>query len=286
MHSVMPVPLGYVFGWMQPQAGDAQEARAAVRSTLDRHPLPFYKIYYDAFPPGSPKMTRETLLAACDEARQHRSRPVVHVGTARDAMDAAEAGAVLLMHSPYQDRFTEEEARRLKVLGVTVVPTLRAFSATPEALEGRLSSFTRATVDHDLLLQFSLVPSKYMKSDLMVWTGSFSSYGENQVANTRLLHTAGVPLLAGTDSGVTGVFPGAGLHDEFDALAALGLDPVEILRMSTSRTARFLDSHADFGRIEPGLRANLLLVRGDPTKDISAVHAIEGVWLNGKKVAR
>lgn len=61
---------------------------------------------------------------------------------------------------------------------------------------------------------------------------------------------------------------------------------VDALKAATSAPADFLDPDAGFGRIGPGMRADLLLVRGDPSVDIQALSAIEEVFLDGVRLRR
>ncbi|MFE1591922.1 amidohydrolase family protein [Nocardia sp. NPDC058705] len=97
---------------------------------------------------------------------------------------------------------------------------------------------------------------------------------------TRALHRAGVPLLAGTDANPYIPTHGASMHRELLLLNEVGLSPLEVLTAATSRTAdRF--GLTDRGRIAPGLRADLLLVDGDPTIDITATSSIADVWRRG-----
>ena len=82
-------------------------------------------------------------------------------------------------------------------------------------------------------------------------------------------------MFVGSDSGVHGVFPGASLHQEIRLLVELGMPPLVALRAATSTPAAFLDPAASFGHVGPGQRADLLLIRGDPSEDIQALQAIE-----------
>lgn len=66
-------------------------------------------------------------------------------------------------------------------------------------------------------------------------------------------------------------------------LVEAGLSPLEALRSATSVAATAFALH-DRGRIRPGLRADLLLVTGDPVSDISATRQIRGVWTAGTDV--
>jgi imidazolonepropionase-like amidohydrolase len=99
--------------------------------------------------------------------------------------------------------------------------------------------------------------------------------------NVRRLHAAGVPILGGSDMPAHGV----ALHREVELLVQAGLDPVDALAAVTSNPAAAFRL-ADRGRIAPGLRADLLLVHGDPTVNIKATRAIQRIWKGGVEVDR
>jgi len=100
------------------------------------------------------------------------------------------------------------------------------------------------------------------------------------------LHRAGVPIVMGTDAnqapGVPANVPyGESAHRELELLVDAGLSPTEALRAATAAAAdRF--GLADRGRITPGLRADLLVVEGHPTSDITATRSIRAVRLAGR----
>jgi imidazolonepropionase-like amidohydrolase len=99
------------------------------------------------------------------------------------------------------------------------------------------------------------------------------------------LHAAGVPILAGTDAPNPGTAHGPSLHGELELLVRAGLTPVEALRAATSTPARVFRL-GDRGRIAPGMRADLVLVDGDPTSDVTATRRITRIWKNGFPVDR
>src|SRR5262249_19774483 len=101
----------------------------------------------------------------------------------------------------------------------------------------------------------------------------------------RQLRAAWVPILAATDAPNPGTSHGASLHLEMELLVRAGLTPAEALASATSIPARQFRL-GDRGRIAPGLRADLLLVKGDPTSDIKATRNIVGVWKQGIKLDR
>ena len=97
------------------------------------------------------------------------------------------------------------------------------------------------------------------------------------------LHEANVPLLAGSDAvGPPGVLPGSSLHEELSLLVQAGLTPYEALRTATVNAATYLDAEQEFGRIAPGFRADLVLLRDNPLDDIDHVRTRVGVMKRGR----
>jgi imidazolonepropionase-like amidohydrolase len=96
---------------------------------------------------------------------------------------------------------------------------------------------------------------------------------------------AGVTILVGTDVSAGTTYHGASVHRELELLVQAGLSPVDALAAATSNVAKSFGTD-DRGSIAPGMRADLLLVRGDPTKDITATRDIIGIWRNGVRMDR
>src|SRR5699024_6649191 len=101
----------------------------------------------------------------------------------------------------------------------------------------------------------------------------------------RMLHEAGVRILAGTDAPNPGTAFGASMHAELELLTNAGLTPSEALAAATSVNAAAFGL-GDRGRIEPGLVADLLLVEGDPTQEITATRNIVAVYKRGVRADR
>jgi len=100
------------------------------------------------------------------------------------------------------------------------------------------------------------------------------------------LHKAGVSLLAGTDSSVPLVVPGFALLDELIYLAKLGLSPYEALKTSTYNPALYLGELDEFGTIEKGKRADLVLLEENPLDDITNTRKIAGTMVRGRWYSR
>ncbi len=172
-----------------------------------------------------------------------------------------------------------EKAQRARVSVLTHVPLDRALDEAAAA---------RARADDRIL-----IPTLVMMEGLAraaVRPGM--DYGAAR-ASVTVMHRAGVPVLAGTDANDTGagrtggpaaVPHGSSLHHELELLVDAGLTTVDALRAATTRPARYFGL-ADRGVVEPGRRADLVLIDGDPLHDIKATQAIRRVWCAGAEVA-
>ena len=107
-----------------------------------------------------------------------------------------------------------------------------------------------------------------------------------QAENTRLLHEAGVTLLAATDVGIPMLVPGLSLHQELVLLADAGLTPLEALRTATLNPARVMGLADSLGTIEVGKLADLVLLDSNPLADISKTQRIRAVIANGRLFRR
>ena len=89
--------------------------------------------------------------------------------------------------------------------------------------------------------------------------------------------------MAGTDT-APGVYimPGFGLHDELANFVEAGFTPMESLQTATSNPAKFLEMEANFGSVEPGKVADLVLLRANPLEDIRNTQKINVVIAQGR----
>ena len=98
---------------------------------------------------------------------------------------------------------------------------------------------------------------------------------------TGLLHRAGVPLLAGTDTPEPFVPPGYSLHQELEMLVASGLSPAAALAAATINNAKALNQQDRLGTVSPGKLADLVILDADPTIDIRHTRRIHAVVHRG-----
>jgi imidazolonepropionase-like amidohydrolase len=119
-----------------------------------------------------------------------------------------------------------------------------------------------------------------------------SSYRKKQfphaLESVRMMHRAGVSIMAGTDTGASNqnMFPGFSLHDELGFLVKGGLTPLEALQCATLNAAKWLNRLDTLGTVEPGKLADLVLLDADPLGNIHNTTKISEVFLGGKEFDR
>ncbi len=297
-------------------AADAVEGREAVRK-LKSMGADFVKVYT--------KLPRDAYLSIADEAKKQGLPFVGHLPESVSAAEASDLGQKSIEHLTgvelaCSDR--EDELRReavavlamdnqsaMALLGRIGARAADSFSDTKaRALYAR---FVRngtwhvptLTVLHSFISlddpKFTADPRvKYMPPPLRSYwpliklspeTADDVSRAYKRVTGlVRAMHQAGVPFLAGTDTpGVPYVFPGFSLHDELALLVVdCGFTPLEALQAATRNPAQFLGREKDFGTVETGKLADLVLLDADPLADIHNTKKIAAVVANGRLLPR
>jgi imidazolonepropionase-like amidohydrolase len=264
-----------------------EEANAAIDRVAAQKP-DAVKIVIDEIPLGAPRLRPEVARAIVARARLHGLRTVAHVGTTRDAIVAAESGVALWMHGVYKERISDPEIAVLAGYHIPMVATIEVFDSYARLRKGprEATALERETVPAAVLESFT-PPAGFSVGALTSWQELNEQAMSARTDNVRRLHEAGVTILAGSDT-QSGVFAGPGLHRELANLARAGLTPVEVIRAATLDPARFLaqSERPDWGNVAVGQRADLLLVEGDPTRDVAALSAIRAVLQDGVPIDR
>ena len=236
----------------------------------------YIKIVIDdasAYGSHRPTLDNATLKALVEAAHKRGKLVVVHIGRQVDARMVIEAGADGLAHL-FADTPPEADfAALVAAHHAFVVPTLDVLEsisgiASGESLtaDPRIAPYLTADDIANLKRSFGPMP-----------THPSEKYAEATVAQLKAAH---VPILAGTDAPNPGTSHGASLHRELELLVRSGLTPQEALSSATSVPATLFHLD-DRGVLAPGKRADLLLVKGDPTEDIKATRDIVSVWKLG-----
>jgi imidazolonepropionase-like amidohydrolase len=232
-----------------------------------------------AYGPGRrlPTLTSAQVRAAVAAAHARQRLAVAHVSTLDTARDAIDAGADGLVHV-FTDAVADEAfVASMRDRRAFVVPTLSVVASMAGGGEGRaLAADPRIA---------PLLTAEQRGSLSADFGAASPERLQRALDSVRRLHAAGVDILAGSDAPNPGTAHGASVHHELDLLVRAGLTPAEALAAATSVPARRFGI-ADRGRIAEGLRADLVLVDGDPLQDIAATRAIAAVWKNGHRVER
>ncbi|MCB0609439.1 MAG: amidohydrolase family protein [Lewinellaceae bacterium] len=165
----------------------------------------------------------------------------------------------------------------LKDKGTVVDPTVSIFINMFTDRPGKIPVGYEAVVN-----RFPLTVQRYFRSGgggLPVPDGMDETYKQSAEAflkMVKLLYDNGIPIVAGTDN-----LAGFTLHLEMENYVKAGIPPNEVLKIATLGNATVLGRQSEIGSIEPGKRANLVLIDGDPTRNISDIRRVKWVLRDG-----
>jgi imidazolonepropionase-like amidohydrolase len=266
---------GTEYGMPIPTISSPAEAQAFVDARIAEG-SDYIKIILDngsTYGISIPTISAETLKALVVAAHNRGKLAVVHVGSLDDANEAIDAGADGLAHLFLGKIPDAEFGKRVAAHHMFVVPTLSVLASLAHAHAG-----TALAEDAHLAPYLDASDVKALSTDFP-FPGPKLDYTVAEVS-LQQLKAAHVPILAGTDSPNPGTAHGASMHEELALLVKGRLTPTEALTAATLNPAtRF--HLTDRGRIAPGLRADLLLVSGDPTQNITDTRNIVAVWRQG-----
>ncbi|MPQ58819.1 amidohydrolase family protein [Duganella sp. FT27W] len=157
---------------------------------------------------------------------------------------------------------------------ISIDPTLSAFAFLKQR-DGDVNEPYADFADYmppDVKRSFSVGTMKIAADKVQRYEKSYA----RMVDFVGVMYRAGVPIVAGTDD-----VPGFTLHSELALLVKAGLTPAQALQVATRNGARYTRTSNDRGSIVPGKLADLVLVDGDPTKDIRDVRKVSAVITRG-----
>ena len=256
------------------QAAGFVEARVADGSD-------FIKIIQDdwtIYGLSRPTLSNDIVAALIDAAHRKGKIAVIHAASLKNCEDALKAGvdglAHLFLDNAYDQDFGTLAAGK-KAFAIPTFSVLRTMAGMYDA--GSLAQ------DADLAPYLKPNDAQNLKGSYSFKT-SEANYAAAEKA-LRQLKDAGVIIIAGTDSPNPGTLFGASLHRELVLMTKAGLTPIEALTAATSAAADKFEIQGR-GHIKEGCVADLLLVNGDPTADLTVTRKIEGIWKEGIRVNR
>jgi imidazolonepropionase-like amidohydrolase len=254
---------------------------------------------------------RDAVFAIAEEARKQEIPFEGHVPDSVRASEMSEAGMKSFEHligifegsSPAEDDFLKGNKTERRFLATYEPPRAAALAAMlaknqtwqcPTLVWERGGNLIDAS-DFSKDERAKYVPASWKNRTWKRFTEEITKgYGTDDLATRKkfiekelevvgMLHKAGVPFLAGTDTpaGVH-IFPGYSLHEELERFVAAGFTPLEALQTATINPARFFGIEDQAGAIEKGKFADLVLLSANPLEDIANTQKIAAVVVNGR----
>jgi imidazolonepropionase-like amidohydrolase len=240
----------------------------------------------------------ETFKAIVDEARIQGMKVIGHIP---DAFEGDLPGAFvsnfgLVAHAEEFGKraknFSEQEARdfaRLaKANDTWLSPTLivmESMAAQARSLDD-LRALPALRYVHPLLQDKWLTANKHHQNSTPARVARLEKLVEFNRKLVKAFREEGVPMVAGTDAGSSGVVWGFSLHDELRLLVEAGLTTEEALAAATRLPATWLGIDKVVGTVEVGKYADLVLLDANPLDDIENTRRISGVFVNGRWLDR
>ncbi len=259
--------------YMGGEANGTYEVRLRVHSLIEQA-ADFIKIAASggstvSSNPYRPAYSAEELQSIVEAAHSHDKPVLAHCRCTAAVNQALDAGVDTILHCFFYDadgtyRFDEATADRLAKSETWLNPTMHISRASQTALR-------------QIKKDRGLDAEQQERLDRSIESGE-----ANMEQFTRLIQ-AGVKLVGGSDCG-WGHYPFGDFQAELLSMADAGLSPMETILAGTLNPATALGMQNCTGSIEPGKSADLLLVDGDPVKDITALRRVKAVYKAGMPV--
>lgn len=260
---------------------------AAQMDSLAKLKPDFVKIWVDDFGGKYKKMDPAIYREIIRQAHQRQLRVAAHVYYLSDARQLVADGVDLIGHSVRDSVIDGALVQQIKAKGITYIPTLSLdefayiYGRKPEWIN---DLFFKASLEPGV---YEMITSEKYQNDLK----NAPNYAKNIKAfetalkNLKKLYDAGVLIAMGTDSGAMPLrAQGFSEHLELELMVQAGLTPLQAITVATQNAARVLRVDRQFGTVEKGKIADLLILNGNPTSDIKQTRSIYAVYKAGKEV--
>ncbi len=233
--------------------------------------------------------------AAAEEIEKKGNQMIAHATSLKQAKAALRNGTKLLVHSVEDTDVDDEFIQLAKENGTYYNPTLivgsgytlaRRAAADIESFEivdpnGCVDAKTRELME--TASQFKDHPrlTENAKSRLQQYDPATDRVSEQQLRNLKRLHDEGVKVVVGTDAGNPGTLHGISIYEEMEAMQAAGISARDMIVIATKNGAESMRRGEDFGTLEIGKFANLIILESDPSEDISNMRTITHTMIKG-----
>jgi imidazolonepropionase-like amidohydrolase len=231
-----------------PEITNSAQASAAARKLLDQG-VDGIKVHLQPPPPPNPPFPESGISAAVREAHQAGKPVFVHPNTGADVVASARAGVDVIAHTtPGSGPWDETILKQMKEARVALTPTLGIW---------------KAQMRHDRV-------------------SAQDKYVATAVGQLHAWAASGGTVLFGTDVGGTDYDP----SDEYALMTEAGMDFRQILESLTTAPAKRFGESTQSGRIAPGFAGDIVILNGDPARNIGALAQVRYVVRAGKIIYR
>lgn len=270
---------------------EEKTARAAVRE-LAAQGAAAVKVWFIVSPELPVDKSAPLVMAVGDEARKAGLPLIVHATGLAEAKTALRGGAKLLVHSVSDSPLDDEFFNLARRAGTIVTPTLtvaRGYVRLAQSIAAR----TVPPIDDpngcvDLrtkqkIQETAELPGSPMSEPeaLATRTRRTDERESLSAANLRRLVAAGIPIAMGTDAGNPLTLHGPSVYGEMEAMQEAGMTAAQVLIASTLGGSRAMGREKDFGTVEKGKSADLVIVSADPAADIRNMRRVRYVVRSG-----
>ncbi len=272
------------------KASSRREARKLVKAQL-KHDPDLVKIWFILPESGDPSENLPIVREVIKRAHRKGVRVAVHATQLRTARAAVGAGADILVHSIDDEPVDQALIDAMLEDDVLLTSTLVVYEGYAEVLgrdvvllpiEERLGDpiAIRSWSELDAPQLLDAVPPEKTAARVE----KMLSRRETTFANLRALVEAGVSVNAGTDAGNIGTLHGPSVHREFQLWIEAGMTPEQTLVAATREAAKVFAAEPEFGTVEAGKLADLLVLDADPLADVANLQQIHRVVLGGRLI--
>lgn len=232
---------------------------------------------------------------AAQEIERQDNKMIAHATTLVQAKAALRNGTKLLVHSVQDTAVDVEFIQMAKENNTYYNPTLIVGSGYMRAYRAAAGIQPIDIVDPNSCVdektrqllanasQFASHPrfTDGFKERLRAFNLEADRVSKTAAANLRSVHEAGIPIVVGTDAGNPGTVHGPSIYEEMEAMQQAGIPAEDLIVMATRNGARAMERGEDFGTIEAGKFANLVILDQNPADDIKNYRTIEATMIKG-----
>ena len=254
------------------------------------------KVWYLAPPPAQQAELDARLAEVGDAARAAGLDLIVHATELRGAKAALKAGAFMLVHSVEDEPLDDEFLSLLQTTHAIYAPTLLVGQNAVHAFASIILGTRYPIDDPGRCVDSSTVAKTEAVAPLRLLIKDYSRASERVLRgldnvevragtmadNLRRASATAATIVVGTDAGNPLEFHGPSIYSEMEAMQAAGLSPADIVVMATRNGAQAMRRSKDFGTLEAGKIADLLVLAEDPSRDVKAFRSLRYVMRGGK----